>query len=69
MPQDAVGDPRVCNKGDNLHAGATPADQGINFEDLLQQARPCASSLLGELGIILVRVNVCRGTGAIVGGG
>jgi hypothetical protein len=33
MAQDAVDDSRVCNRRDDLHAGATSADQGIHFEN------------------------------------
>jgi len=34
MAQDAVDHPRVCNKGDDPHAGATRADQRFGFENL-----------------------------------
>ena len=45
MPQDAIDDPRLCNEGDNLHAGATGADQKVRFENLLQQAKQLAVAL------------------------
>jgi hypothetical protein len=32
MAQDAADDPWVCNKGDDLHSGATGADSGGYFE-------------------------------------
>jgi hypothetical protein len=69
MAQDAVDDPRVCNEGDNPHAGATGAEERVNLENLLQQARPGASGFLGEVGILLLGVGVCRGSGAIAGVG
>jgi len=31
MAQDAVGDPWICNKRDDLHAGATGADQRVDL--------------------------------------
>jgi hypothetical protein len=64
MAQDAAGDPRVCNKKDDLHAGATGADQRVRFEGFPQQARPGASGFPGEVGIVLLRLCVCGGTGA-----
>lgn len=33
------------------------------------ESRKAREEIQGELGIVLVRVNVCRGTSAIVGGG
>jgi hypothetical protein len=33
MAQNAIDDPRVRNEGDNPHARATCAEQGIRFED------------------------------------
>jgi len=68
MAQDAVDDPRVCNKRDDLHAGATGADQGVHFEDFPQQARPRAPGFPAEVGIVLLRPGVCRATGAVANG-
>jgi hypothetical protein len=31
MAQDAVDDPRICDKRDDLHAGAAGADQGVHL--------------------------------------
>ena len=43
MPQDAVDDTGICNKGDDAHAAAASTQQGIRLEDLLNQAGPRAS--------------------------
>jgi hypothetical protein len=59
MAQDAVDDPRVCNKRDDLHAGATGADQRVHFEDFPEQARPRAPGFPGEVGIVPLRGCVC----------
>jgi hypothetical protein len=68
MAQDAIDDPRLCNKGNDLHAGATGANQRVHFEDFPEQARPGASGFPGEVGIVLVRLGVCRATGAVANG-
>jgi hypothetical protein len=31
MTQDAIDDPVICNKGDDLHAGVTGADQRVEL--------------------------------------
>jgi hypothetical protein len=64
MAQDAIDDPWVSNKRDDLHAGATGAYQGVRFEDFSQEARPRAAGFPGEVGIVLLRQCVCGGTGA-----
>jgi len=68
MAQDAAGDPWVCNKRDDPHAGATGADEGVHFEDFPQQSRPRAPGFPGEVGIVLLRASVCRGAGAVANG-
>jgi hypothetical protein len=45
VAQDAVDDARVGNKGDDAHAGAAGAGQGISFEDSPDQAGPSAAGL------------------------
>jgi hypothetical protein len=42
MAQDAVGHPRLCNKGDDPHSGTAFADKRIDFKNLFQKARPRA---------------------------
>ena len=69
MAQDAVDDPWVCNKRDDLHAGAAGAGQRVHFEDFPDQARPRAPRFPREVGIVLLRVWVCRGTSAVAIGG
>jgi hypothetical protein len=56
VAQDAVCDPRACNKGDDLHPGATGADQRIHYEGFPEQARPRAPGFPGEGGIVLLRL-------------
>ena len=51
MAQDAIDNARLSNKGDNAHTGAASANEGVNLENLLQQARPRASSFSGKVGI------------------
>ncbi len=65
MVQDAVDDPRVGNKRDDPHAGATSADQGVHFENLPQQARPRAPRFPREVGIVMLRMGVYLGIGAV----
>jgi len=69
MAQDAAGDPRVCDEGDDPHAGATGADQRVHFEDFSEQARPRAPGFRGGVGIVLLRLCFCCGTGAVASGG
>ena len=68
MAQNPVDDPRVCNKRDDLHAGATGANQGVHFEDFPEEASPRASGFLREFGFVLLQLGVCSKTGAGVKG-
>jgi hypothetical protein len=43
MPEDAVNHAGFCNKGDDAHAAAAGAQQGIRLENLFNQASPCAA--------------------------
>ena len=52
MSQDAVDDTRVGDEGDDPHAGAAGADQGVGLEDLPDHARPRAPNLPGKLRIV-----------------
>ena len=45
MLQAAVDNARICNKGDNAHAGSAGEGQRVGFEDLPDQARPRAPGL------------------------
>jgi len=69
IAQDAVDDRRVGNEGNYAHAGATGAEKGIHFENLLQQARPSASGFLGDVGVVRIRLGVRRATGTVAAGG
>lgn len=68
MAQNAVDDPRIRNKGDDLHAGTTGVEQWVHFEDFPEQARPGAPGFPGEVAIVLLRPGVCRATGAVANG-
>ena len=65
MPQDTVDNPVICNKGDNAHAGAAGAKEGIRFEDFSDQASPGAAGFPGEIRIVLLGMLRCRGGGAL----
>ena len=65
MAQDAVDHARFCNKGDDLHPGAAFADKRVNFKDFSEQARPGAPGFPRKVGIVLLRVGVCRGIGVV----
>ena len=43
MLQNTVDDAGISNKGDDAHASAASAQQGIRLKDLLNQAGPRAS--------------------------
>jgi hypothetical protein len=64
MAQDAVDDPHVCNKRDDLHAGAALAKERVCFEDFPQKASPQASGFPGGVGIVLAEMSVYCGTAA-----
>ena len=51
VAQDAAGDARVCNKGDDANARAASAEQRVDFEDFSEQTRPGAACLPGKVGI------------------
>jgi hypothetical protein len=38
MAQDAVDHARIGDEGDDAHAGTACANQGVGFENILQQA-------------------------------
>jgi hypothetical protein len=69
MAQDAVYHPRVCNKGDDPHAGAAFADQRVNLKDFSEQARPGAPGFPGEVGIVLLCAGFGCRTGTVANGG
>ena len=48
VAQDAAGDARIYNKGDDAHARATSAEQRVDFEDFSEQTRPCAACFPGD---------------------
>jgi len=64
MAQDAVDDARVCNEGDDPHAGAALAKERICLEDFPQKASPQASGFPGGVGIVLAEMSVYCGTAA-----
>ena len=45
---------RLCDKGDDPHAGAARAHQEIDLEDFPDQAGPRAAALPGKVGIVPV---------------
>jgi hypothetical protein len=57
--------PAALNKGDDLHPGAAFADKRVNFKDFSEQARPGAPGFPRKVGIVLLRVGVCRGIGVV----
>jgi len=65
VAQDAAGDARIYNKGDDAHARAASAEQRVDFEDFSEQARPGAACFPGEVGIVLLGAYVCRRSGAV----
>jgi len=65
VAQDAIDNARLCNKGDDAHAGAAGAKQGIDLEDLPDQARPRAAGLPGEVGIVPILVGISVGIGRV----
>jgi len=53
VPQDAVDDVKIGNKGDSAHARAAgAASQGVSLEDFPDQTGPRAAGLPGEIGIV-----------------
>ena len=65
VSQDAVDDAGVGNKGEDAHAGAAGAGQGIRFEDFPNQAGPSAAGLPGEVGIVASLGRGSAGAGAV----
>ena len=64
MPQDAVDDAGICNKGDDAHAAAAGAQQRIRFEDFLNQPSPRAAGFPGAIRIVPLGKSRCRQAGA-----
>jgi hypothetical protein len=64
MPQDTVDDAGIRNEGDDAHAAAAGAKQGIRLEDFLNQASPCAPGFPGATRIVLLGMFRCRQAGA-----
>ena len=54
MPQNAVNDARICNKGDDARAATTTTQEGIGLEDFLDQAGPGAAGFPGAIRIITI---------------
>ena len=52
MPQDAVDDAGIRNKGDDAHASAAGAKQRIRLEDLFNQPSPRAAGFPGAIRIV-----------------
>ena len=52
MPQDAVDDAGIHNKGDDAHASAAGAKQRIRLEDLFNQLSPRAAGFPGAIRIV-----------------
>jgi hypothetical protein len=65
MAQDTVDDAGICNKGDDAHARPAAAQEGIRFEDFLDQPSPRAASFPEEIRIVLLGMISCRGGSAL----
>jgi len=66
MPQDAVDDARICNKGDDAHAPAAGIQEGIRFENFLDRASPRAAGFPGNIRIVPLGKTRCRQAGGFV---
>jgi hypothetical protein len=65
MAQNTVTHTGLFYKGDDAHARAASAQEGISLENLLNQPRPRAAGFPGEIRIVLVGIICCRGGGAL----
>jgi hypothetical protein len=64
MPQDAVNDAGIGNKGDDAHAAAAGAKQRIGLENLLNQPSPGTACFPGAIRIVALGKYRCRQAGA-----
>jgi len=69
MAQDTVDHAGICNKGDDAHGRPAAAQEGIGFEDFLDQPSPGAASFPGKIRIVLLgMIRWRRGSALAIGG-
>ncbi len=68
MPQDAVDDTGIGNKGDDAHAAAARAKEGVGLKYFTDQPGPRAAGFAGSIPIVVLGKLRCRQRGGFACG-